>query len=182
MHRRVRAIARSPPKYRDGPRAAKVSTPGRVISSRGTMVATASATRPKARASTSGSWATSRTCGQRACASRRRCPMRTPAAAATNDRATTRLACTTATASSGAQPAATTGHCGQCTTVRRGRPARAPAMTGASHALTPSGATVSARCRPVMPDVCRPAIRCRRWGRAWPVGRAGHVARADRRR
>src|SRR5207248_6875008 len=106
------ASASSPPKYRDGPRVATAQTPGRTISTRGQNASTDATTGSKARASPSGSWATSCSPGQRASAWRRRNPRRTPPARAAAEHATTRLANSTATGSSAENPAAVTGQSG----------------------------------------------------------------------
>jgi hypothetical protein len=87
---------------------------------RGTMPPTARTTASNARASRAGSCCSMRTSGQRACASRRRCPTAMPSAPAATECATTRLACSTTTGSAACAPTTTTGQCGHHSTPRRG--------------------------------------------------------------
>ena len=84
--------------------------------------------------------------GQRAWASRRRRPSWAPSARAAGERATTRLADTTATLAEGGRPAAMTAQSGQSATSARGgvvprpgpRTEATTAATGAGPALWPS--------------------------------------------
>ena len=99
-----------------------------MTSSRGDNSATARMTASNWRASRAGSWSSTSNSGQHPCASRRRCPDRTPAIAAAGDLAITRLARSTAAGTVGATPAATTGQSGHHTVTILGtitRPARA---------------------------------------------------------
>ncbi len=114
------AIAASPPKYRDGPLARNDSIPGSVISTLGISAAMCVTTFSNRRASPSGSLATIRTCGQHACACRRRWPTAMPSRAAANEWAITRLPCNTTTGSSAAAWAATTAQFGHHNTPSRG--------------------------------------------------------------
>ena len=100
------AAVSSPPNQLAGPREGSATRPGRRISTPGASSSTATTTGSNARASRSGSGARTASSGQRAWASRRRSPRRTPCVRATAEHASTRPATNTAAGWCGGTPAA----------------------------------------------------------------------------
>ncbi len=115
------------------------ASPGRVISTPGAMSSSAATTGSKTRASAASSRSRTTSDGQRACASRRLSPRRTPWSRAVREQATTRFALSTASGASGPWPASSravvTGQSGHQIHIRRessGMPhPAARSMTGA---------------------------------------------------
>jgi hypothetical protein len=156
------------------PRAGSATAPGRTTSTPGATSSTATTTGSYARASRSGSWASTVNCGHRPCASRLRSPRRTPSARAASEQATTRLAARIARGvhvHPSTMPAAITGQSGVHSRRVRTPPLRRVLV---ARARTP-------RPRPPRSRPSRPrARRLGREGEPGPPGQRGRAAAGGR--